>query len=136
MPADWTDGPDATIAIGTEPGLRFDLPAFDVQAGTRLRLVFNNNDDMMHNVLVVQPGSGDRVGDQAIALGLDGPDQDYVPDLDAVLFHTVLLGPQTTEAIYFTVPEEPGEYPYVCTFPGHAFTMRGTMRVVSRSESP
>lgn len=132
MPDDWTDGPDVTITIGTEPGLRFDLPAFDVQAGSRLRLVFNNSGDMMHNLLVVQPGSADKVGERAIALGLDGPDQDYVPDLDEVLFHTAMLGPDTMEAIYFTVPDEPGEYTYVCSFPGHAFTMRGTMRVVSR----
>ncbi len=132
MPEDWTDGPDATITIGTQPGLRFDLPAFDVQAGTRLKLVFNNNDDMMHNLLVVQPGSADRVGELAIALGLDGPDQHYVPDLDEVLFHTVLLEPETMEAIYFTVPDEPGEYSYVCSFPGHSFTMRGIMRVVGR----
>lgn len=132
MPDDWTDGPDVTITIGTEPGLRFDLPAFDVQVGSRLRLVFNNSGDMMHNLLVVQPGSADKVGERAIALGLDGPDQDYVPDLDEVLFHTAMLGPDTMEAIYFTVPDEPGEYTYVCSFPGHAFTMRGTMRVVSR----
>ena len=132
MPDDWTDGPDVTITIGTEPGLRFDLPAFDVQAGSRLRLVFNNSGDMMHNLLVVQPGSADKVGERAIALGLDGPDQDYVPDLYEVLFHTAMLGPDTMEAIYFTVPDEPGEYTYVCSFPGHAFTMRGTMRVVSR----
>lgn len=132
MPDDWTDGPDVTITIGTEPGLRFDLPAFDVQAGSRLRLVFNNSGDMMHNLLVVQPGTADKVGERAIALGLDGPDQDYVPDLDEVLFHTAMLGPDTMEAIYFTVPDEPGEYTYVCSFPGHAFTMRGTMRVVSR----
>ena len=132
MPEDWTDGPDVTITIGTQPGLRFDLPAFDVQAGSRLKLVFNNNDDMMHNLLVVQPGSADKVGELAIALGLDGPDQHYVPDLDEVLFHTILLEPETMEAIYFTVPDEPGEYTYVCSFPGHSFTMRGIMRVVGR----
>ncbi|MFT5142509.1 MAG: glucose/arabinose dehydrogenase/azurin [Rhodothermales bacterium] len=132
MPAAWTDGPEATITIGTEPGLKFDLPTFDIQAGTRLKLVFNNNDDMMHNVLFVTPGAADKVGNAAIGLGLDGSDQDYVPEMDEVLFNTVLLQPETMEAIYFTVPEEPGVYPYICSFPGHAFTMRGTMRVVSR----
>ncbi len=130
MPKTWTKGPDATITIGTEPGLRFDLPAFDVQAGSRLKLVFDNDDDMMHNLLVVKPGTADRVGDQAIALGLDGPEQNYVPELGEVLFHTALLEPGIVEAIYFTVPLEPGEYTYICSFPGHAFTMRGTMRVV------
>lgn len=132
MPEDWTGGPDATLTIGTQPGLQFDLPSFDIQAGSRLKLVFNNNDDMMHNLLIVEPGSADKVGDRAMALGLDGPDLHYVPEIDEVLFHTVLLEPGTEEAIYFTVPDEPGEYTFVCSFPGHAFTMRGTMRVVSR----
>jgi azurin len=93
--------------------------------------VFNNDDDMMHNLLVVEPGAADKVGDQAIALGLDGPELNYVPELGEVLFHTALLEPETVEAIYFTVPTTPGEYPYICSFPGHAFTMRGVMRVVS-----
>jgi glucose/arabinose dehydrogenase/azurin len=131
MPDAWTAGPDATITIGTQPGLKFDLPTFDIRAGSRLKLVFNNDDDMMHNLLVVEPGAADKVGDQAIALGLDGPELNYVPELGEVLFHTALLEPETVEAIYFTVPTTPGEYPYICSFPGHAFTMRGVMRVVS-----
>jgi len=132
LPEDWTNGPDVTITVATQPGLRFDLPSFDVQAGSRLRLVFNNNDDMMHNMLIVEQGTADKVGDYAIALGIDGPEMNYVPDIEEVLFHTNLLEPETEEAIYFTVPEEPGEYTFMCSFPGHAFTMRGTMRVVSR----
>ena len=130
MPADWTDGPDATITIGTQPGLQFDLPSFDIKAGSKLKLVFNNNDDMMHNVVVVEPGTADDVGMKAIGLGLEGPNRDYVPSMEEVLFHTALLEPGTMEAIYFTVPSEPGEYPYICSFPGHSFTMRGIMRVV------
>jgi len=132
MPASWTDGPDATITISTQPGLQFDLPAFDVQAGSKLKLVFNNDDDMMHNLLIVEPGAADKVGEQAIALGLAGPNQSYIPEMDEVLFHTVLLEPDFIEAIYFTVSTEPGEYQYVCSFPGHSFTMRGVMRVVER----
>lgn len=132
MPADWTDGPDASITIGTQPGLQFDLPSFDVTAGSKLELVFNNNDDMMHNVLIVEPGAADKVGEMAIAMGLEGPNQNYVPDTESVLFHTALLEPGSMETIYFTVPSEPGEYPFVCSFPGHSFTMRGVMRVVGK----
>ncbi len=29
----------------------------------------------------------------------------------------------------FTAPKEPGEYPYVCTFPGHWRLMKGVMTV-------
>ena len=132
QPAEWKNGPDATITIGTKPGLQFNLATFDVKAGSRVKLVFDNDDDMMHNFLVVEPGTADKVGEKAIALGLDGMGKDYVPDLEEVLFHTSLLEPGTMEAIYFTVPSEPGDYVYVCSFPGHSFTMRGIMRVVGR----
>jgi azurin len=46
-----------------------------------------------------------------------------------VLFHTSLLEPQKSETIYFVAPATPGEYAYICSFPGHAQLMRGTMRV-------
>jgi len=47
-----------------------------------------------------------------------------------VLYYTGLLEPETSETIYFTAPEQPGTYTYVCTFPGHWRTMQGTLRVV------
>ena len=132
MPASWTTGPDATITIGTLPGLKFDIDGFDVAAGSRIKLVFNNNDDMLHNVVITTPGAAMEVGQAAIQLGLKGHEMDYVPASDAVLFHSALLEPETAETIYFTAPTEPGVYEFVCTFPGHAFTMKGTMRVVAQ----
>ena len=132
MPASWTTGPDATITIGTLPGLKFDTDGFDVAAGSRVKLVFTNDDDMLHNVVITMPGTAMDVGQAAIELGLKGHEMDYVPETDAVLFHTGLLEPETAETIYFTAPTEPGVYAFVCTFPGHAFTMQGTMRVVAR----
>lgn len=85
----------------------------------------------MHNLVIVKHGTADDVAQQAIALGLDGHEKDYVPASDAVLFHTRLLEPHTAETIYFEAPLAPAEYTFVCTFPGHAATMRGTMRVVA-----
>ena len=128
MPDGWSQ-PDATITIGTQPGLRYDLDAFTVSAGARVELSFRNEDDMLHNLLVVLPGTADRVAMEAIQLGLEGAERGYVPESDDVLFHTALLQPGTAESIYFTAPTQPGEYTFVCTFPGHAVTMRGTMRV-------
>lgn len=128
MPSEW-ERPDASLTIGTLPGLLFDLPAFDVSAGARVELTFHNDDDMLHNLLIVAPGSADEVAVQAISLGLSGAEREYVPETEDVLFHTALLQPGESGTIYFTAPSEPGDYTYVCTFPGHSFTMRGTMRV-------
>lgn len=130
MPASWDGAADVNITVGVEPGLRYSLSRFEVTAGSTVRLVFDNSDDMLHNLLVVRPGSADAVATAAIELGLEGARRHYVPDSADVLFHTRLVQPGESEAIYFTVPSEPGEYTYVCTFPGHAATMRGVMRVL------
>ncbi len=128
LPGGW-DGVDATLSLGTVPGMQFDKTELRVAAGSRVALEFNNNDDMMHNVLVVAPGAADRVGQAALQMGLEGPKNDYVPASADVLAHTALVGPGAAETIYFTAPETPGRYEFVCTFPGHYLTMRGVLVV-------
>lgn len=129
MPESWNGRADQTIRLGTNPGLRFDLEKIEVEAGSRIELVFDNDDDMQHNVVIVQPGTADEVGEQAMQLGLRGGEMHYVPDNDNVLYYTSLLGPGASETIYFAAPETPGNYTYVCTFPGHHIIMRGTLVV-------
>ena len=129
QPAHWTTGPDLTIRLSTEPGLQYDVKDMTVEAGARIRLIFNNPDDMPHNFLLVRPGQADKVGKAALALGVKGMAMDYVPDLPEVLYHTKLLQPATTQTIYLEAPQEPGVYSYVCTYPGHYLTMRGLLRV-------
>ncbi|CAN5225530.1 hypothetical protein BH23BAC3_BH23BAC3_28260 [soil metagenome] len=130
LPESWIDGPDRTIRLGTKPGLQFDMETIEVNSGSKIRLVFNNDDDMQHNVVIVQPGTADEVGEEAMLLGLQGPEMQYVPDNDNVLFYTAILRPGMSESIYFTVPDIPGEYTYVCTFPGHHIVMRGKLIVL------
>jgi len=129
MPTSWTDGPDQTITMGTEPGLKFDIKEFTVKAGSRVKLVFNNNDDMLHNLLIVNPGQADAIGQAAVNLGLDGLEKGFIPESSEGLYHTNLMQPHTSDAIYFEAPSTKGTYPYVCTFPGHAAIMRGIMIV-------
>ena len=45
---------------------------------------------------------------------------DYVPPgSKEVLAHTKLLGPNETDTVTFNAPYVPGEYLYLCSFPGH-----------------
>ncbi len=129
MPTTWTNGPDITITMGTAPGLKYDIEEFSVKAGSKVKLVFNNNDDMLHNLLIVNPGKATDIGKLALQLGLEGEERGYVPESEEVLFHTNVLKPHSSDAIYFEAPKGKGEYEYVCTFPGHFFVMRGVMRV-------
>jgi azurin len=129
MPADWKQ-PDQVLKLGTKPGLKYDVAQFEVKAGSKIRLVFNNNDDMTHNVVIVSPGAGDEVGKLALNLGLKGSEMNYVPNSTKVLFHTALLEPDSSESIYFIAPTKPGEYMFLCTYPGHASVMRGILKIV------
>ena len=128
-PSGWGE-PDQSIVLATLPGLRYDRSTITVKAGSRVKFSFYNNDDMMHNVVITRPGRADAVARAALALGLDGTKLNYVPNTADVLFHTQIMPPGTNESIYFEVPDQPGSYTYVCTFPGHAQVMRGTLRVV------
>jgi azurin len=131
MPVTWTDGPEKKLIVGTLPGLKFDVEELRVERNSRVQIMLNNNDDMLHNLVIVQPGpdNADIVGQMALDLGLAGPDLNYVPDSDLVLFHTGIIQPETSESIYFQVPNRKGEYWILCTFPGHSYTMRAKLIV-------
>ena len=131
MPITWADGPDNKFVVGTLPGLKFDKEEIRVVRNSLVQITLNNNDDMLHNLVIVQagPDNADLVGQLALDLGLKGPDMNYVPDSDLVLFHTGIIQPETSESIYFKVPSQKGEYWILCTFPGHSFTMRAKLIV-------
>lgn len=128
-PASWKE-PDITINLGTKPGLKFDPGQIQVKAGSVVKVVFNNDDDMLHNFVLVMPGTAIEVGEMAMKLGLQGQEKNYIPVTDKVLYHTNLLQPHQKEAIYFKAPDKPGEYTYVCTVPGHFYSMQGILKVV------
>jgi len=129
MPASWTRGPDKTMSIGTMPGLKFDQKTMEVAAGAKVRLIFNNYDDMQHNLVIVKPGTVSKIGEAANKLGINGNKLSYVPISDDVLFHTTILQPESAQTIYFEAPKQPGEYTIVCTMPGHWVSMQAVLRV-------
>ncbi len=126
MPITWTDGIDKKVIIGTKPGLKYDIEELELESGQKVELTFNNNDDMMHNLVITQSGieSVDEVSDLALKLGLNGQDLNFVPESDLIIVHTGILEPDSSEKIYFETPRKEGEYWIVCTFPGHAQSMR------------
>ncbi|PWJ58990.1 azurin [Dyadobacter jejuensis] len=129
QPSNWTKGPDQVITLGTVPGLKFDLSEIQVKAGSKIKLVFNNNDDMLHNVVITKPGKANAVGEAGLNLGLKGSELGYVPDSPEVLFHSFIVEPEKSETIYFVAPTKPGDYQFVCTFPGHYTMMQGKLKV-------
>lgn len=125
QPRSWTNGPDQEIIITAIAGMKYDKQEVRVKAGSNIKLTLDNPDDMMHNLLIVNPGTADNMGVEALKLGLKGQGMGYIPDSKDVLAHTNLLAPLSKDVIYFTAPTEKGTYQFVCTFPAHAQTMRG-----------
>ena len=130
IPETWPDSDgDQTILLGTKPGLKFDQTLITSKAGARIRFVFRNSDDMLHNFVLCAPGKGHAVGTASLALGVDGAAKNYVPDSPDVLYHTALTLPETSDTIYFVAPTTPGDYDFICSFPGHFALMKGIFRV-------
>jgi len=117
------------LRIQTGPGLTYDVKRFVVAPGAKVELTVHNVDEMMHNLVITQPGQRETVAAAALALGADGLNKGYIPDVPQVLEATPLLQADQTVTLKFTAPKEPGVYPYVCTFPGHALLMYGAMYV-------
>jgi azurin len=111
--------------------LQYDKKTFSVKAGQKVTIEFENPDFMQHNLVIMKPGSKEKVGAAADLLAADpnGVSMNYVPKLKEVLFSTKLLSPQGKVSLQFTAPAQPGDYPYMCTFPGHWRIMFGTMKV-------
>ena len=115
-----------------EEEMRYDRTFFAVEAGRPVQVVLENEDLMPHNLVVTKPGQLKAVALAGAELGttpgLDG--KLYVPDSPDVLFSTSMVNAGKREVMTFNAPTEPGEYPYVCTFPRHWMRMYGVMIVV------
>lgn len=114
--------------------MKYDLKSFTVVAGKPVEIVFENPDFMQHNLVITQQGALETVGRSADKLATDpnGAEMQYVPSMGEVLFSTRLVNPQESVTLQFTAPAQPGDYPFVCTFPGHWRIMNGVMKVVKQ----
>ena len=128
-------GPVAEITIkpdSTNP-LAYDTKSFTVKAGQKVKFTFNNTHPAVpqpHNWVLGKPGTKDKLLAAAMAIMTDPKalEKGYIPESPDILFHTKLLQPNTSETLEFVAPAA-GEYPYICTFPGHGILMNGVMKV-------
>jgi azurin len=109
--------------------MKYDVTEFKVKAGKKIKLTFANPDALPHNLVIVNPGKATEIGLLATELGADGFKVDFIPKSDDILHSTKLLERGETVVLEFTAPTEPGDYEYVCTFPGHFLLMRGVLKV-------
>ncbi len=126
------DGEDAEITlspVGDE--MKYAQTEFTVHPGQTVRLIFNNtatSPAMQHNVAILK--SRDDVQTVGTAAA-SAADTDYIAPRTAgkIIAHTPMSAPGETVEVTFTAPAA-GDYPYICTYPGHYIMMKGTMHVV------
>jgi len=116
-------GPVAIVIGAAGETLAFNTDSITAVSGSEVTITFNNPSAVnSHNFVVVQPGTKDAVAADGTAAG---PNNNWVPPGDSrVVANTVLIGPGESGTVTFIAPAA-GTYQFVCTFPGHNFTMFG-----------
>ncbi len=121
-----------TLNVKVVPNvMKFNKTLLTVKAGQRVTINLDNPDVMQHNMVIIKPGSTQKVGAAADALARDtkGAQLDYIPRMPEVLYFIKLLNPDEEGSMTFVAPSQPGDYPFICTFPGHWRIMNGILRV-------
>lgn len=122
------------IRTGVDNAMKFDVETLTAAPGETVRIVLTNATTlpkavMGHNWVLLAAGS-DPVAYATAAAG--DVASGYVPAKlkDKVLAVIPVLGPGETGEVTFQVPAAPGDYPFLCSFPGHCVIgMKGVLRV-------
>ncbi len=122
------------LTLGVIPNvMKFDQDTLTVKTGEKVQLLFRNEKcALMHNILIGTPGSKDAIGGLADKMMTDpsAMAKAYIPDSSDILFKGTKLVPTgQSDLLEFTAPA-PGDYPYICTFPGHWRLMQGVLKVL------
>ncbi len=111
------------LVTGGQAGQNMLLQSIEAAPGEEIRIQLTTVSNlpataMSHNFALVAMGTD---LDAFTRAALTARDNDYIsPDFeDQVIAATAMAGNGETVTITFTVPETPGEYDFVCTFPGH-----------------
>lgn len=120
---------DTTLVLRASGSTLEFVPArLSARAGTRVRIRFINDGTLPHNVVIPQNEDDlDALATAAYGASASG----FVPlgDTAKLLAYSRLVSPGDTAELNFVMPA-PGEYRYVCLFPGHSNSMLGTLRAL------
>ena len=122
-----------TIVIkSVKEAMSYDKKEFTVTAGKTVEILFENPDAMQHNLVIGKPKSLEIIGKAATKMitQKDALQKSYIPNIPQIIASTPLVNSEGSYKLTFKVPDVVGDYPYVCTFPGHWSIMNGVMKVV------
>src|SRR5690606_35587355 len=113
---------DVVFDLETVPHeMAFDKTVLQAVAGQTIEIKLVNKDQMPHNLVVVSPGSHEDYGAMVdkFVVTPEAEKMAYVPKSRYVLGTTKMLAPDESGSLIIALPNVPGRYPFVCTFPGH-----------------
>lgn len=128
---------DAKIEITGNDQMQFNVKAFEVKEGQKVVLSFKHIGQlpavaMGHNVVILKPGTAVPAFATKCA---PAKDTEYIPQDEEskaqIVAYTKMLGGGESDEITFTAPA-PGDYPFICSFPGHFAIMQGVMTVKAK----
>jgi azurin len=122
-----------TVAITANDAMQYSVKEIRARSGEKLRVTLTNTGKMpkqamAHNWVLLKPMSDSELNAFGMAASAKPPT--YMPDdASAVLVHTKMLGAGEKDMVEFAAPSAAGQYPFICTFPGHFAIMRGKLIV-------
>ncbi len=112
-----------TVEIVGTDNMKFSVTSIEAEAGEEITIKLTTKSQipksaMAHNVVVIDK---DANVDEVAMASMQARDNNYIaPNYkDQIVAATALAGGGETVEVTFTVPEEPGNYEYICSFPGH-----------------
>lgn len=123
-----------TIDIVGTDDMKFSVTTIQAKPGEQIRVRLTSKSAMpkiamSHNFVLLDKGASPV---KFVTAGATARETDFIaPDLKKqVIAATALAGGGETVEVTFKVPAAPGEYVFLCTFPGHFQAgMRGTLTV-------
>ena len=123
-----------TIELTGTEKMKFDKEEIDAKPGETIRIVLKAvgtmpKTIMAHNFVLLKPGADaaefNKAAFNARETGFLPPDKK-----DEIIAATALAGAGETVEVTFKAPAKPGNYNFICSFPGHfAMGMRGKLVV-------
>mgnify|MGYP002623246123 CR=1 FL=1 len=117
------------IVIESSDQMKFNVTELKVKSGETINLTLVHTGNlpkvaMGHNWVLLEEGTDVR---NFALSAMKEKDNEYVPS-SGVIAATSLIGGGEQTSITFTAPA-PGEYDFICSFPGHYGLMKGKLIV-------
>ena len=103
-----------------------------LEVGKPFEIILQNADTMGHNLVIVKPGTREKVGTASATMTpdtIDSHGRAFLPKSDDIIAATKLVEPEEKQSLKLTAPADEGTYEYVCTVPGHYTLLWGQLIV-------